>query len=522
MRKDGEKRDDERAMMQDARWMSRKRCILEYESVRVVVVAHTLIYGRTACKKCHVTKARSCEIRGGTRHARTRIQSTARHGHGHGHDADRPWICRGSTVCVDTNETRERDGSGPRGEACLALCLGPVGVRPAVGQIVPSWTRAANGRFHLPFFRLSPSFASFLLSLLPSFFLIAVPIHQLDLSFHHPFVYLFTPSQPPHSCIPPPLSPLGHLFIPPPVPSNLPSMTTPSSSCSLTEFCSWATSQGVISSLVPKESKGKGIGLFVPADLLSTDQDQNQNQNQNKDDADLLFVPSTLLLSRSKVVTTDCPPLLKTLDLVGLNLVTERLALILFLLYGRLCATQSPQGARSILDELPAGQKSKIFWPYIASLPEVSTPVTLEPEIVRGYLAGTLLLDSVCAKRVKLEGEFEHLSGNMGAFEHWPASPTLSDFIWADATFWSRVLSFQSQWEGVDFQDDIPDDMHMVPFLDFANHASTPNIRWQVGKDGLHVVDNGLQQRRRSFEDTPCSHREVFLSYGSKPNTELL
>lgn len=276
-----------------------------------------------------------------------------------------------------------------------------------------------------------------------------------------------------------------------------------------------------MSNLIPKESKGKGIGLFVPADLVSTDQDQNQNQN--KDDADLLFVPSSLLLSRSKVLTMDCPPLLKTLDLLGSDLVNERLALILFLLYGRLCATQDHQRARSIPeDELIDGQQSKIFWPYIASLPEVSTPVTLEAELVRGYLAGTLLLDSVCAKRAKLEGEFEHLSGNMAAFEHWPVSPTLSDFIWADATFWSRVLSFQSQWEGVDFQDDIPDDMHMVPYLDFANHASTPNIRWQVDKDGLHVVENGLQQREESSKDAPDSHQEVFLSYGSKPNTELL
>ncbi|GJJ68539.1 hypothetical protein EMPS_00885 [Entomortierella parvispora] len=298
-------------------------------------------------------------------------------------------------------------------------------------------------------------------------------------------------------------------------------MTTSSSSSSLVDFCSWAASQGVISSLIPKESKGKGIGLFVPANLLSTDQDQDK-QNQDTDNHDLLFVPSALLLSRSKVLNMDCPPLRKTLNLLGPDLVTERLALILFLLFGRLSAAQDHHGARSIPDKL-TGSNTKIFWPYIASLPEVSTPVTLEPELVRGYLAGTLLLDSVCAKRTKLEGEFEQLSGNMAIFEHWPIKPTLTDFIWADATFWSRVLSFQSQWEGVDFQDDIPDDMHMVPFLDFANHASTPNIRWLVNKDGLHVVDNGLQQqKKKSTRDAPNSHLEAFLSYGSKPNTELL
>jgi hypothetical protein len=164
-------------------------------------------------------------------------------------------------------------------------------------------------------------------------------------------------------------------------------------------------------------------------------------------------------------------------------------------------------------------QNGGFFADYIATLPDISTPVTLDPDLVRGYLAGTLLLDSVCAKRSNLEAEFEYLSGNLGAFEDWPVRPTLGNFIWADATFWSRVLSFKTQWTDNGTSSDSDDDMHMVPYLDFANHAADPNIRWEVDSDGLRVwAHESLLQDSKNG----AVAREVFLSYGKKPNTELL
>ncbi|KAG0037811.1 hypothetical protein BGZ82_001759 [Podila clonocystis] len=239
-----------------------------------------------------------------------------------------------------------------------------------------------------------------------------------------------------------------------------------------------------------------GVGLFVD---MATDQN-----HPDTDSGDLLFVPCSLTLSRSNVLHQPCSDLATTIGTIGEDAITERLALILFLLYERLILNHK-------------GSTPTKFAPYIAVLPEISTPVTLDPELAQGYLAGTILLDSVCAKRKKLEAEYAQLSGNLGAFEHWPVKPTVADFIWADATVWSRVLSFQSQVKESENELELVDDLHMVPYLDFANHANQSNIRWQVDEQGLRVWGN---EHLTLTED--AKEPEVFLSYGEKPNTELL
>ncbi|KAG0003378.1 hypothetical protein BGZ80_000103 [Entomortierella chlamydospora] len=273
----------------------------------------------------------------------------------------------------------------------------------------------------------------------------------------------------------------------------------------LDHFNAWAKEHGVTSILVPKDSKGMGTGLFLNSAASS-----NQSNDHH---GELLFVPNSLILSRSRIIQMKCATLQKTFDILGNENVSERLAIVLFLLFQRFS---------SDMDTTPSSPES-VFKPYVTALPEVSTPVTLDPDMTRGYLAGTLLLDSVCAKRSKLESEFELLSGNLNAFENWPVHPSLDNFIWADATLWSRVLSFQTQWgEG---QGKGADDLHLVPFLDFANHATQPNIRWEVDQDGLRVwAKESLLDRVSESEQHHhmAQEHEVYLSYGNKPNTELL
>ncbi|KAF9536478.1 hypothetical protein EC957_010710 [Mortierella hygrophila] len=282
----------------------------------------------------------------------------------------------------------------------------------------------------------------------------------------------------------------------------------------LASFCHWANTNGVVSRLIPKDSKEMGVGLFFNP--------TSENNNKNElDQGELLFVPRSLLLSRSRVFQFTCPILQKSLSIINPSNVSERLAIILFILSQRLLLEHRTQQKldHSCSTGNSTDESGDLFADYIATLPDVSTPVTLDPELVRGYLAGTLLLDSVCAKRSKLEAEFEHLSGKMGAFEDWPCRPTLENFIWADATLWSRVLSFKTQWTDNDTSDDSKDDMHMVPYLDFANHAAKPNIRWEVDLDGLRVW--GQESLLQDSKDGAVE-REVFLSYGNKSNTELL
>ncbi|KAF9972897.1 hypothetical protein BGZ73_003899 [Actinomortierella ambigua] len=379
----------------------------------------------------------------------------------------------------------------------------------------------------------------------------------------------------------------------------------------LQRFHQWAKEHGVRSRVVAQESLGKGTGLFLSlaekhilaveqavAAAAAADADAATTPSSDTTVDPLLFVPSPLLLSKSRVFAlTECEPLQRTLKMLGsYDEVTERMSLLLFLIYGRLAvrernrkealryarmaakadalakARENGATIESTVDdhddheEEEEGEEDWIkpsgFEPYVAVLPDISTPVTLTPEVVQGYLAGTLLLDSVCAKRKRLEAEYENLSGARGIFEHWKVHPTLEDYIWADATFWSRVLSFQSQrdFEGTEEAGKVAngstksegkkkDDMHMAPFLDFANHATKPNIRWHVDDAGLyvlpfdndeedgevdpHLVDNVCRSVPvnvpvKGHSDKPTlhelkeTHQELFLSYGDKPNMELL
>ncbi|KAF9414590.1 hypothetical protein BGZ94_000335 [Podila epigama] len=277
---------------------------------------------------------------------------------------------------------------------------------------------------------------------------------------------------------------------------------------------------------MPRTSEGMGVGLFVDPALVEERLHESDTESA-KDQGDLLFVPNTCILSRSGILHNACTALRETFEAIGEDNVTERLALVLFLLHERLVlgANSGDTAGDAAEDDALA---PPAFAPYIVVLPEISTPVTLDPELVQGYLAGTILLDSVCAKRNKLETEYATLSGNMGVFEHWPVKPTVNDFIWADATVWSRVLSFQSQANQDDNNQEAnsssplaTDDLHMVPYLDFANHANQSNIRWQVDEKGLWVWGN--EHLAITNDDSKqVSEQQVFLSYGVKSNTEFL
>jgi hypothetical protein len=85
---------------------------------------------------------------------------------------------------------------------------------------------------------------------------------------------------------------------------------------------------------------------------------------------------------------------------------------------------------------------------------------------------------------------------------------------------WSRVISLRSQeeeeGEGSPREDEEEDDdLHLVPFVDFANHEEMATIRWRATREGIEVLRVG------DWDDVPAG-TEVHLSYGKKPNSELL
>ena len=142
---------------------------------------------------------------------------------------------------------------------------------------------------------------------------------------------------------------------------------------------------------------------------------------------------------------------------------------------------------------------------YINSLPvSFTTPVALvdNNQIYSSIIQLLPLNESVTSKIKTLKSEFE-------AF----GSSSYDDWLWADQVFWSRVLSVPA------FSLD-PESPHssealcMIPFLDFANHSFHPNCRWEVDVTSKSIL-----------LITTCpvkSNSELTISYGDKPNSELL
>ncbi|KAL0073939.1 hypothetical protein J3Q64DRAFT_1853861 [Phycomyces blakesleeanus] len=302
-------------------------------------------------------------------------------------------------------------------------------------------------------------------------------------------------------------------------------------------FIDWAKQQGIESPDVAVQKTawaGNGLVITKPHD--------------NDHLSALVHIPYTLLITAPQILSrSDSPIFRDTVRQLFSDLTTdpnltddspirpenERLCLRLFLVFEKYVASTS------------------LWKPYIDILPTLEslrqTHVLLMDE--DQVLQGTQLANSVYSKRLSLEQELNRLqklasqkNDKMG----WLADISLDWWLWADVVFWSRVVSLGSSEE----QDstklepvaNINDhtnsnnnnnnnnnknknknnsrfnngDLALIPFFDFANHASTPNIRWQLGVDGLDLV---------RFENGPSvlvPGQELFLSYGEKSNQELL
>lgn len=264
-------------------------------------------------------------------------------------------------------------------------------------------------------------------------------------------------------------------------------------------FTKWSTANGVEATFAKiQQTKYAGKGLFASRSLECGESVVN--------------VPSDLVITRERALQTSSSlqELLRNLEQEGdyeeIEAATgsaesERMVLRLFLLVEAFAAD------------------SDSFWkPYIDCLP------TLE-ELRQYHLlfnSGEKCLHysgigrAVLAKRAALEREFKQLQlYNRG--DRFSAL-SLDMWIWADVTFWSRVVSLESIKESCDDNDDkldqqLVNNMVLVPFFDLANHSLSPNIRWQLTPNGAiqFVTTRDINE-----------NDELFLSYGDKSNQELL
>ncbi|CAG8599175.1 23881_t:CDS:2 [Dentiscutata erythropus] len=278
---------------------------------------------------------------------------------------------------------------------------------------------------------------------------------------------------------------------------------------SLQTFLSWTRENGVVSdNIIVQEIPDKGLG-FV------------SKHQAARDNSIVAYIPFHLLLNTTKVgkyAKEKAPKLEQTFQAMLKNgqSMTERIVLICFLLYER-------------FGRLACGEEPSFWKPYVDILPHTLHTPLFYDKTLRDCLDGTSLKSAVDAKFNKLQREYKLLRPY---FNQWSAQSsttdnnvndgheiiTLDHFIWADGVFWSRVLSFGSRLTsdnnliGSD-----SDDYHLVPFLDFANHSLRPYARWELTAEGVELILTKADSPEPIIPET-----EICISYGDKPNSELL
>ncbi|GAA5798111.1 hypothetical protein EDC94DRAFT_428731 [Helicostylum pulchrum] len=256
----------------------------------------------------------------------------------------------------------------------------------------------------------------------------------------------------------------------------------------ISNFINWSKENGIKSTASVDQTPYAGYGLFaskdtpestvvvsIPQNLLLTSRKALQQFPQ-------FSKPIFSYLSRKYNTAKDIQSIAESID-------NERLVLCLFLIYCKFFDTTT-------------------YWtPYIDILPTVSffqeNHVLFKPECV----ADTSLENSVRSKINSLQREFESITSLQ---EDWICDMQFEMYLWADCIFWSRVVGI-----GGDEQEKEVSDKALIPFVDFANHSSeSPNIRWQLNNGGIDLI---------TYPNvTVNANDELLLSYGSKPNQELL
>ncbi|KNC97212.1 uncharacterized protein SPPG_07599 [Spizellomyces punctatus DAOM BR117] len=299
----------------------------------------------------------------------------------------------------------------------------------------------------------------------------------------------------------------------------------------LDAFKAWLSENGAsFPSLSFKASRSgcesRGRGLFTT------------NRITLEEGKSIATVPAKLVINTSLVVriakygrTTPAKKLAQCVDglrkggLSAEGAAWERVCLLVFLLWGWVYSeplreeTGRERDSGEIVEEDPA--LSIDFWlPYVRILPDIDgldTPVFWSGSPALSLLKGMELDDAVRAKKLKLTREYSELLPHLSILDNAKGRITLERFMWADGVFWSRVLSFGSALEGTDTT--TSDDYHLVPLVDFCNHSFDQHIGWHISESASCRVE--LRAVDMAVGDV-AADTELFISYGQKPNSELL
>ncbi|CEI96481.1 hypothetical protein RMCBS344292_10641 [Rhizopus microsporus] len=253
-------------------------------------------------------------------------------------------------------------------------------------------------------------------------------------------------------------------------------------------FKEWANDNGIKTNGVTIETtQYSGNGLFASSHI--------------KENTCVVEIPESLILTAPKVLRTGEQPFLSPVykyfmthyelhseeEVNSIAMEQERFLLCLFLIYYRFFATSSS------------------WTPYMRILP--STDYFKDNHLFFNdfIVKGTCLEASVRTKLSVLRHELDEIKSQGSG---WLSDIEWDMYVWADCAFWSRAVGIGESEVAVEAN------LALVPFFDLANHSlHNSNIRW------ILTESNNLQLV--STQDIEVD-QECCLSYGSKPNQELL
>ncbi|GAB5588277.1 hypothetical protein Unana1_03177 [Umbelopsis nana] len=147
-------------------------------------------------------------------------------------------------------------------------------------------------------------------------------------------------------------------------------------------------------------------------------------------------------------------------------------------------------------------------------------------DVYMKILEGTSLHTSIIARQESTARELGELKAQVPSANE----ISLDDWQWADTVFWTRVVSMKSQAQSKEESGEeasyYTQDYALVPLLDFANHSMSPNLRWEVDKEGNFQLLTHRKPQDKALEHPDLrsgkTGKQLFFSYGEKSNQELL
>jgi hypothetical protein len=303
-----------------------------------------------------------------------------------------------------------------------------------------------------------------------------------------------------------------------------------------------------------------GFGLFVKKnedDAKNAEESETQKTSSAAGAAAWLFgggakpvvlasVPMRLAVSADAAANHDTPAGAVFREMLESGEIDERLAVMLLLIVERRRGEGSP--IKAYVDALPKPGEHKTPLFYDANEMKALRGTNLHRAVSaqRRRLASVLKDSAIPAGKKLMRAVASHVPPEErekktgGGWLPWwlgggngkrdlrrrratkpSAKPiTMDEFLWAYATFWSRALALPI---GPDPEASGAVEA-IVPGIDFANHScARPNARWAVANaSGREGATAGEPTVTLECLSVPGPGEEVLISYGDKPNEELL